>query len=572
MIRSIADTPFVPADFDPSRFSAIEPLGRALIDRPLDTADDVRRWLSDLSDLSEIIYEYGSRKNIDNACHTDDVVKEKAYLHWLTEIQPRLKPLFFELQKKFLASPAHREQDDPERALLLRDWRVDVELFRPENVPLQTREDELGQEYGKIMGAMTVEFRGKTQTLQQLGRYLEETDRPTREAAWTLSAGRRLQDRRRLDEIFDELVQLRQQMARNAGLPDFRAYMWQAKKRFDYSPEDCLAFGRAVETACVPINAELDRRRQAALGVDRLRPWDTAVDVKGRLPLRPFAPEKVEDMVAGVREIFRRLAPELADAFWSLHERGDLDLDSRPGKRPGGFQAALEASRRPFIFMNAAGVHVDVETLLHEGGHAFHYLDARRIPNVFLRHAPLEFCEVASMSMELLGCDHFDVFYPDRESAGRAKRSHLEGIVRSLPWIATIDGFQHWLYAHPDHTADERIAAWLDLLRRFGTGVTDWSGWEEARATLWHRQLHLFEVPFYYIEYGIAQLGALMVWTNYRQDPRSTLSALREAFALGGTRPLPDLFRAAGLEFDFSPDTLGRLLQAVRDELAGLPE
>jgi oligoendopeptidase F len=569
---AVAAESFVPADFNPSDFSAIEPLGRDLLQRPVESPAQVERWLTDLSRLFEWLHEHGSRLNVDYACHTDDPAREEAYLKFVREIEPKLAPLFFELQKRYLAMADRRRASGPGLAVMEREWQADVDVFRPENVPLDTRMTELVSQYGKIMGAMSVEFQGQSRTLQQMARFLEDTDRAVREQAWRLVSQRRLDDRAALDDLFQQLMDLRGRVAANAALPDYRAYLWKSRKRFDYTPEDCLAFGQSIQRVCCPLVQKLDRQRRDTLMLGQLRPWDTAVDIHGRPPLRPFDDQDIDAFVAGTREIFRRVDPALADQFQSLKDQGDLDLASRKGKRPGGFQASMERRRRPFIFMNAAGMQGDVDTMLHEAGHAFHYLAARSIDNLFVRNAPLEFCEVASMSMELLGQDHYDVFYRSPGDALRARRHHLEGIIRFLPWMAIIDGFQHWLYTHPGHSASQRTEHWLALLDRLASPIVDWSGLEPARQAMWHRQGHLFNAPFYYIEYGIAQLGALQVWLNYRKNPRQALKQLLSAFALGGTVGLPELFAAAGARFDFTESTLAPLIAAVEAELAALPE
>ena len=562
----------VPPEFDPSDFSSIEPLIRELLERRLGSLEELRQWVRDLSALWEVIDEAGKRRYIAKACHTDDPELEKAYLHWVREIQPRLQPLFFELQRRYLRNPQRHDLYEAGFAMMELDWQADVDIFREQNIPLFTAEQELNNEYDKTMAAMTVEFRGQTYTLQQMARFLEETDRATREEAWRLTAERRSADRAAVEGIFEKLLDLRRQVAANTGFEDYRQYIWHARKRFDYRPEDCLAFGAAIEQLCVPLVEQLDVQRRSQLGLESLRPWDGAVDPRNRAPLRPFDAKDVDGFVDKTRRVFERISPPLAEQFQSMRESGDLDLDSRRGKQPGGFQSSLEAVKRPFIFMNAAGLQRDVETLLHEGGHAFHYMAARSEWNLFVRHAPLEFCEVASMSMELLAGDHLGLFYNSPQDAARAKRVHLEGIIRFMPWMATIDGFQHWLYTHPQHTASERTEAWLAMLGRFAGSVVDWSGLEDVRASMWQRQLHLFHVPFYYIEYGIAQLGALQVWLNYRRDPQAALEQLLEAFALGGTRPLPELFSTAGIRFAFDEATLRPLIDAVRGELAALPE
>ncbi|MEX0741269.1 MAG: M3 family oligoendopeptidase, partial [Phycisphaeraceae bacterium] len=471
-------------------------------------------------------------------------------------------------QKHYLASPALKQVEaDPGLAIMHKEWLADVETFRTANVPLETKLTELNSEYDKTMGAMEVEFKGETYTLQQMGKFLEDTDRDTRQQAWQLSADRRMAAREKVDAIFEKMLDLRHRIAENAGFDNFRDYTWESRHRFDYTPEHCQTFADGVAAVCMPLVEQLDVERKKKLNLDVLRPWDSGVDPDNKPPLKPFDAADIDTFVAKTRTIFDRISPELGRQFATLAENNNLDLDSRKGKRPGGFQAALQASKQPFIFMNAAGLQRDVETLVHEGGHAFHFLASCDMPNLFVRHAPLEFCEVASMGMELIAADHYDVFYDNPEDAARAKHTQFEGIARKLTWIAVIDGFQHWLYTHPGHSAEQRTAAWLEILNRFSSSQIDWTGLEEPREAMWQRQLHLFHVPFYYIEYGIAQIGAMQVWQNYHKDPERTLSQLLKAFALGGTRPLPELFETAGAKFDFSEANLRPLIEAVSAEL-----
>lgn len=570
MVAAVYQRQFVPATIDVADFSQLEPLYRDLVDRPIGSPAELEKWLLDFSELSSVVDEYGSRRYIDKSCHTEDAEIEKAYFHFVENIEPKIKPLYFQLQKKFLESPHRAGLTDPKYDVLYRKWSADVEIFRDDNIPLETEITKLVTEYDKTMGAMVVNFRGKEYTLQQLGRFIEEPDRQTRQEAWELTTNRRLQDREKIEGLFEKVLPLREKIAANAGFDSYRSYIWKAYKRFDYTPADCEKFGEAIERAVVPLVRKLDEQRAADLGLQKLRPWDLSVDPKNRPPLRPFAENEVSVFVDKVKTIFERLSPQLAEQFETLRQYNNLDLDSRRGKQPGGYQASLEEAREPFIFMNAAGVQRDVETLLHEGGHAFHCLAARDEPLVFLRSAPMEFCEVASMAMEGFAADHYDVFYNEADAA-RAKRAYFEGVIRFFPWMATIDLFQHWLYTHPGHTRQQRTAYWLELLERFGTGMVDWSGYDAARESMWQRQLHLFHVPFYYVEYGIAQLGALQLWMKSKQDPKLALNGYRSALKLGGTRPLPALFGAAGIQFDFTEKTLGPLMNAVGEELASLP-
>jgi oligoendopeptidase F len=400
-----------------------------------------------------------------------------------------------------------------------------------------------------------------------MGRYLEEPDRALRQEAWELVANRRLQEAEKFEEIFEQLVKLREQIARNAGYGNYRDYAFRKLGRFDYTPEDCEKFHAAVEAEVMPMVAELQAERRRQLGVETVCPWDLAVDPLNRPPLQPF--DQVDQMVSRTQEVFARLDGDLAAGFQRMQELRLLDLANRKGKAPGGYQSTLAEARVPFIFMNAVGLQRDVETILHESGHAFHALATRDEDLYAYRNAPIEFCEVASMSMELLGNEFLERFYAVPE-ANRARRTHLEGIVNILPWIATVDAFQHWIYTHPGHTRAERSAAWLALMARFG-GEVDWRGHEAVRANLWHRQLHIFIHAFYYIEYGIAQLGALQVWANSKRDKAKALNDYKRSLELGGSRPLPELFAAAGCKFEFSRQTMAPLVKLVRDELAKLP-
>ena len=415
-----------------------------------------------------------------------------------------------------------------------------------------------------MIGAQTVTFRGEEKTLVQMGRYLEEPDRALRQEAWELVANRRLREQEQFEQIYETQIALRGRIAKNAGFTDYRDYAFRKLGRHDYGPADCETFHAAVEAEVMPALRALHGERRRRLGVEALRPWDLAVDPLGRPPLRPF--RQVEEMVTGAQQIFDTLDPELATGFRLMQDQHLLDLANRKGKAPGGYQSTLSEARVPFIFMNAVGQQRDVETILHEAGHAFHALATRQEDLFAYRNPPIEFCEVASMSMELLGNELLAPFYAAPE-ARRARRAHLEGILTILAWIATVDAFQHWVYTHPGHTRTERGAAWTALSRRFG-GDVDWTGFETAQAFLWHRQLHIFTHPFYYIEYGIAQLGALQVWANARRDKPEALRRYKTALALGGARPLPELFAAAGCAFEFSGKTIRPLVQLVTDELA----
>ncbi len=562
---------FVPAIIDLGDWSQIAPLCDKLETRATEckTVSEFENWILDGGEFSAAIDEESSKRYIAMTCHTDNADAENAFLHFVENIEPQLKPRQFQLAQIYLAHPVRQKMLAEKKAryeVFDRNTALHVELYREENVPLETEEAKLGQQYQKLSGSLTVQFRGEEKTLVQMGRYLEETDRALRQEAWELVSNRRLQEKEKFEENFDQLLKLREQIARNAGFPNYLKYAFRARGRFDYTPEDCVKFHEAIEKEVMPVLRQLQSERKQKLSLSSLRPWDLAVDPTNQPPLRPFA--QVDKMVSGTQQIFNQLDGHLAGGFQEMQDLRLLDLANRKGKAPGGYQSTLSESRLPFIFMNAVGQQRDVETMLHEAGHAFHAL-ATRAENLYAyRSAPIEFCEVASMSMELLGNEFIETFYAAPE-AKRARREHLEGIVEVFPWIATVDAFQHWIYSHVGHTREQRRAAWLDLMKRFG-GNVDWMGYEEALANMWHRQLHIFLHPFYYVEYGIAQLGALQIWANSKADKAKALRDYQKGLALGGSRPLPELFSAAGCKFDFSTETVKPLVKLVETELGKL--
>ncbi|MDZ4754955.1 MAG: M3 family oligoendopeptidase [Phycisphaerae bacterium] len=559
--------PFVPATIDATRWESLEPLYRALLTRTLTSAGCLQELILDRSELDAAAGEAEANLYINMTRHTDVEPAQQAFATFVDQVEPQLKRVGFELDRLISQSPFAKDLDQERYAVLLRRLRRDVELFRDENVPLQTELTKLDQEYSKICGAMTVEFDGRTQTLAQMARYLEEPDRSLRERAWRVIAERRLVDADRIDELYGRMIALRHQMALHAGFESFRDFQHQRFHRFDYTPQDCITFQTAVERACVPLMRELNSERAAALGVDRVRPWDLAVDPKGRPPLRPFRDAK--DLLDRTRAMFERMDAGLAAMFDSLQRGDSLDLESRPGKAPGGYQYQRQRSRQPFIFMNAAGLHRDVVTMVHEAGHAFHSLLCVEDPLVDYRSSPIEFAEVASTSMELFTLPYLDAFY-NAADADRARRERLEKFPTLMPWIAQIDAFQHWVYTRPTHTKDERRAAWASLNERFSPEI-DWTGIEQFQERSWQRQLHLFGMPFYYIEYGIAETGAMQLWLQSLRSERAAIENYRRGLSLGGSRPLPELWTAAGCTFDFSERVLGELMRETRKAMAKLP-
>ena len=556
---------FVPATIDLGDWPQIAPLFDQLEVRAAQATSVAafEKWLLDWCELSAALDQEGSCRNIAMTCHTDNAEAEKAFLHFVENVEPQLKPRQFALEKLYVAHPQRKHLLKTRYEVFDRDVANHVQLFRPENVALETEEAKLGQQYQKLIGAQTVNFRGEEKTLVQMGRFLEEPDRALRQEAWTLVANRRLQDVEKCEEIMDELIKLRHQIAKNAGFNNYLEFIFRQKGRFDYTPADCVKFHDAIESEIMPAVREIQNDRRQKLNLEKLRPWDLAVDPQNRAALKPFA--DVGEMVSRTQKIFNHLDADLAANFREMQDKKLLDLDNRKGKAPGGYQSTLAEARVPFIFMNAVGVQRDVETILHEAGHAFHAQATRGEDLYPYRSAPIEFCEVASMAMELLGNEFIEEFYAPAE-ANRARKTHLEGIIGFFPWMAVVDGFQHWIYTHPGHTRAERKAAYISLMNRFG-GEVDYAGFEEVRAHSWHRQLHIFLYPFYYVEYGIAQLGALQVWANSKANKAKALGDYKKSLTLGGSRPLPELFAAAGCKLQFDAATIKPLIQLAGSEL-----
>jgi oligoendopeptidase F len=557
---------FVPVDFDASKWENIEPYVNDLLERKLTCSNCLEKVIADSSNLAEHISETGALLYIGMTCDTENEKKKNDFLHFVENIRPKLSEFSDSLNRRIAEHP--ELENLPERYnLMIRGIISDIEIFRTENIPLGVEQTKLVTKAQGITGAMTVDFEGKERTFPEMKAFLESNDREKREKAWKSMVNRWMEDSEELSEIFDELVKIRHQIALNAGFSSYTDYMFKAMHRFDYSVEDCLIFHDSIEKVCMPIINDINEKRRIAFGLEKLSPWDvneksgSGPDINGKSPLKPF--DSVQEMVKKLSQLFHNMSKDLGNKFDKLVEMDTLDLETRKGKAPGGYQYYLEKSRVPFIFMNAAGLQGDLETMIHESGHAFHSLYCGHLDLIDERNYPIEFAEVASMSMELLTQDEWGIFYENSNEVNRAKMSHLEGVVYLLPWIATIDAFQHWIYSNPNHTREERKEYWLSLRDKFGSNM-NWSGNEKFRELSWQQQGHLYGVPFYYVEYGIAQLGALQLWQTHRNNPEKALKDYSNAMELGNTKTLPDLFAAAELKLGFDEKHLNSLIEEVK--------
>ncbi len=559
---------FVPVDLNPDNEKKISKLYENLLMRDIPVnAAKLREWIMDWSELSSVLNEVYCRRYVAMTCNTQDKEAEKLYSSFVENIQPIMNEYDDKLNKKLIAHPS-KDALKKEFGEWFKSVQVSLDLFSPENIPLETEENKEIQAYQKITGGMSVEFDGETKTMQQMAAYMERQDRALRERAWRTMWERRLQDKDALDNAYDKLFSIRKKIAKNAHCKDFIDYIFLAKHRFDYTPKDCENFHESIEKFVLPLQKEMYKRRAQKMGLASLRPWDLDVDPMNRPPLKPY--KTGDELIEKVDKIFESIHGQAGKWAREMQANKLIDPDSRLGKAPGGYQIGFDESRLPFIFMNSANTDRDIYTLFHESGHSFHQFALADQPIIAYRDVPAEFAEVASMSMELIGTTNLKPFYgDDQEAIKRSTEGVLADVVWLFPWVASIDSFQHRLYNFPTHTAEDRSDIWDEIMNRYDAGI-DYSGLEAVRRNLWQKQLHLFECPFYYIEYGIAQIGALQVWANFKKDPQKAIDDLFKAESLGCSRPIPELFATANIKFDFTPKTLEPLMQVVWDEMLKL--
>jgi len=556
---------FVPKEFMVTDWQNLEPYFKDLLERNIDSKERLEKWLHDLSELEAVVSEDACWRQIKMTCDTEDKTLEAAFNFYCIELQPNIQPYADALNKKLVNHPLTKELDTKQYFTYLRSVRKSIELFREENIPLQSELAVMQQQFGVISAKMTVTINGEEYTLQQAAKFFHHSDRNLREEAYRKIQERRLQDTEPLNNLYSNLLEKRNKEAQNAGFENYRDYRFKELGRFDYTKQDCFDFHEAVKQHVMPLVNMIYQKKKEKLGLDTLRPWDLEAEPAGTTALQPFTTGK--ELIDLSIECFSKLRPFFGDCLTKMNSIKHLDLESRMGKAPGGYNCPLAESGAPFIFMNAAGQMQDLITMVHEGGHAIHSFLAHPLPLTGFKEYPMEIAEVASMSMELFSMEHWEVFFSDAEQLKRAREYQLERVITIFPWIAIVDKFQHWIYEHPIHSNEERTTEWNKILTEFSDTVVDYSGLENFRSNLWQKQLHLFEVPFYYIEYGIAQLGAIGMWKQFKLNKEEALNNYCNALSLGGTKTLPQLFETAGLKFDFSPNTIKELMDFVKQEM-----
>jgi oligoendopeptidase F len=556
---------FLPPDFSIENWDKLEPFYVELGQRHINSEEEFIQWFKDRSELESVVAEDAGWRYINMTRYTDNEAYQKAYQHFIQHIEPKIAPWEDKLNRKALGFRGFGNIKHAGYSLVKRGLEKETEIFREKNIPLVTKTQEHAQEYQGIIGRMTIQHEGKEYTLPQAATFLQATDRSLREKIYFSVNERRNEDAEGLNTIFTKLVHLRQNIAENADFSNYRDYMFAKLGRFDYTPADCFEFHESIATATMPLVEKVMGERKSKLAVKDLRPWDLSVDPENRMPLKPFtnADELLQKSIA----CFNAVDPFFGDCLVEMKKRERLDLGSRKAKAPGGYNYPLYESGIPFIFMNAAGTLRDVVTLLHEGGHAAHSFLMHDLELVNFKSTPSEIAELASMSMELITMDHWHTFFDQEDELKRAKKEHLEQVIETLPWVAVIDQFQHWIYENPAHTVEDRQSEWTAILSRFTSSAINYEGLDAFKRNMWQKQLHLYEVPFYYIEYAMAQLGAIAVWRNYKEDPVKALGQFKEALKAGYTHTIPETYALAGIKFDFSKTYISELMDFVQVEL-----
>ena len=556
---------FIPQQLSIDSWNAIEPFYKDLKERTISSGNELKKWLLDKSELEATVSEDVAWRYIKMTCDTADQKLADSFNFFVSEIEPYIAPYHNALNIKLIGSPYLKELDQEKYAIYLRDVKKALEIYRDENIPLLTKISTDSQKYGAISGAMTIEWKGEQITLQKATSLMKDQDQTVREEIFHKIHIRREADKDRLNELFTQLTQLRHQVAINAGYSNYRDYMFAALGRFDYTVNDCYNFHASIAKEILPLVETADLKRKQTLKLNPLRPWDMDVDLEGKPALKPF--ENGAELINKSIECFNKVRYSYGQYLEQMKTMGHLDLESRIGKAPGGYNYPLHETGVPFIFMNSVGTSRDMVTMVHEGGHAIHSFVTRDMEITDFKSTPSEVAELASMSMELISMEHWDVFFKNEDDLKRAKKEQLEKSLKTLLWIAAVDKFQHWIYENPTHTVTERMNTWKETIDQFSSEVVDWSGLEDFKANGWQGQLHIFEVPFYYIEYGMAQLGAIAVWRNYKRNPEKALDAYEAALRLGYTKSIPEIYKTAGIEFNFSQAYVNELATFVKNEL-----
>ena len=558
---------FVPENLNIDAWKKIEPLFEDLKTREILSLEDLENWMLDRSELEAVLEEDMAWRYIKMNIDTNNNDLKNSFHFWIKEISPNMAPYSQQLNLKLIESPYLNELDNTKYRIYLRKVKKSIEIYREENIPLFTKMEEKQQEYGAICAKMSIDFKGKSLTMQEANQLLKNTNRDEREEAYSKISSRRMEDSEKLDKLYDDLIEIRQNIAKNAGFENYRDYMFSAMGRFDYTATDCYQFHDAIQHEIVPIITLFEEKRKEKLDLIEYKPWDTQVDADNQSALNPFENDK--DLIKKSINCLNKTRPFFGECIRVMNEMKHLDLKSKEGKAPGGFMYPLYEIGVPFIYMNAVGSQRDVVTMIHEAGHAVHSFLCRNLEMTEFKSTPSEVAELASMSMELLSMRNWDSYYKNNEDLIRAKKEQLKKVLSGLPWIAAIDKFQHWIYT-TEHNSESRKKKWNQISQELGNQVINWNGQEDMLANQWQTQLHLYTVPFYYIEYGMAQLGAIAIWREYILHGEKAIDKYIEALKLGYTKSISEIYETAGIKFNFSIEYVKELAEFIKSELEKL--
>lgn len=559
---------FVAEDFNPATWEAIEPYYNNLLGREITSAEALHSWLKDWSEFDAVLGEHTRWVYVRTTIDTSDAKAQAELVNIYANIYPKMVVQNNLLDKKFVENPFTAQLDQDVFYTTIRKIKKSLELYREENIALSSELQVKQTAYDQIAGAQSIQYKGAELTVQQAGVYLKSNDRQQREEVFNLIKERKLQDVEKLDNLLTELIQLRHQIAVNAGFKNYLEYRFEELGRFDYTPADCLQFHASIEEVLMPRVNELFETRRKELGLEVLKPWDKDVDTSGKEPLKPY--NDTAELIEKTIECFNRLDPYFGERIEIMKRMNYLDLDSRLNKGTGGYNMGMPEIGVPFIFMNSANGEHDLVTMVHEGGHAVHTFLTRDLELNAFKDTTSEIAEVASMAMELMSMEHWDIFYTNPDDLKRARKTHLQYIFSLLTKTCLGDSFQFWLYTHPNHTLEERRAKWVELNKRFTAANIDGSGNELYLSTSYQSILHFYVVPFYYIEYAFAQLGAVALWKNFKQNAAKTINDYKNALSLGYTKPIPVFYETAGVKFDFSKAYISSIVSFLTQELNAL--
>ncbi|OOE12766.1 oligoendopeptidase F [Fictibacillus arsenicus] len=537
----------------------------SLLNMQIGSAEDLNTFLSDQKRLYEQVEEKMMKHYIAFQCQSDDEENKRKYEFDQQHIKPLYKKYQSLLDEKLLESPFLSDLPDSEYGEFKKKLRVQFALFQEANLEIEKQEDALVNQYFEIAGSLTSNWEGEEVTLSELYAHASDPDRNTRQKAWEAIYTPILKEEEKVQKILDELIQLRVKKAENAGLPSFTDYMFKKYNRFDYTPENCHQLAESIREHVLPLTLQLEKEHKKELDVEVYRPWDVTGVSAGKKPLKPV--DSAEELISKSAKVLSELHPSFGSLVHEMNDKGLLDLTSRKGKTQGGFCESLPETGLSFIFMNISNTDNDLIVFMHEMGHGIHDMLKRDQEVYANKQIPMESAELASMSMELITADRWNEFYKTGEEFKRAKKEHLKSAVMLLPYIMVVDQFQHWLYKNPNHSWKERNKKFGEIKERYDATIVQWEGYEDWKEKNWLKILHIFEVPFYFIEYAIAQLGALQLYKQYKDNPEETIEKYIEALKLGSSKSLPEVYEAAGVKFDFSSTTIAELMEFVAKEL-----